>query len=424
MPDMPAVFFNIARKNVKETDNGGGAFVRMSPSLLLDRRLRSVDVHLYQVLKMKAMGGNRVEVTKKWVSDVTGLSWSSIKRSLGRLRDADLIWRDRLVVIFNDLRNVYGDSVDLVPKPTDEGFDWVPKRGRKGGSKAAQGGSPVSQGVGQSRATQKKEGLTAEPGVAQDRASSGSGRTHPEVTKKRRKGFISFREEPICEKGSERATRARSKNTKKEKEKSPPSGETGSLRSPDKNRGNSNQQKTKAEREIAGSLRENGKTRAHTKESQPKHKVSGSLLSLTDSTAARSSSTNTGSVGLPKNAPGTFKRFREEVLKRWPEAKLPAMASPKDLKRVKADVLVNEPDNVVEMIKILVWDWETVRKSCWPRQPNRPIPAFENLWRYAADLCSAIGTGMTTWDSRTSTYASRNGGGFPDEIDGKIFKNL
>lgn len=105
---------------------------------------------------------------------------------------------------------------------------------------------------------------------------------------------------------------------------------------------------------------------------------------------------------VPTNTPQTYKHFVAEVKKRWPDAVLPAMAKKKDLSRVKADVLIYKPAEVVSMIEILVKDWEVARERCFPYCPDRLHPQFENLWQYSAELASAVGKGMTSWNNRVS----------------------
>lgn len=421
--EIPGAFYNIMKKVPKDTDNGNGAFVRTSPSLLLDKRLRPVDIYLYQVLKMKALGGNRVEATKTWMKDATGLSGSSISRCLAALRDSDLIWRTDQMVIFNDLRNVYGDVVDMVPVVSDQGVEWVKKR-KRGGVTTDTGGvttdTPVEEG-----------GVTTDTGGCHHRHGGVSPQTPRTKPKPRKSGLISFSEDEGYDSGPDRATRAHLKNIKKKRRRkeSLPTVESDSLRSPhQKTPKSETPRKAKAAQEIANPVRGNqGKSRAHTIETQGQMVVAPAMMNLAEkveSVSARSSSEHTDLVALPKTAAEVFYSFCSEVKSRWPDARFASMAAPKDLKRVKTDVMCHEPDNVVEMIKILVWDWEVVRKSCWPKQPNRPVPAFENLWRYAADLSSAIGKGFTDWDSRSSSYANRNGGGYPKEMTGEIFKNL
>lgn len=121
---------------------------------------------------------------------------------------------------------------------------------------------------------------------------------------------------------------------------------------------------------------------------------------------------------LPTNIKDYWIYFKSEVRKRWPEAKFPNDMTGKDRKQLRLSILDYEPEDVVEMIKVLVWDWEAVRCNCFPFMKNRPIPTIENLWKYHHDLFSCIGIGMTdTRESRVSNYKRKYVEDNKDESD-------
>jgi hypothetical protein len=53
-----------------------------------------------------------------------------------------------------------------------------------------------------------------------------------------------------------------------------------------------------------------------------------------------------------------------------------------------------KPHIVIGMIRVLVWDWEVIRETCWPHQPKVNYPRPEFLMVYRPAIASAVPTGF------------------------------
>jgi hypothetical protein len=69
-----------------------------------------------------------------------------------------------------------------------------------------------------------------------------------------------------------------------------------------------------------------------------------------------------------------------------------------------------DPDVVISMVRVLVWDWEVARTSCFPYRAQIRVPTIEALVQYQETLSAAVSTGLKydggirgSWD----TYAAR-----------------
>ena len=117
---------------------------------------------------------------------------------------------------------------------------------------------------------------------------------------------------------------------------------------------------------------------------------------------------NKNRIRPPSNIDNYWKVFKDEVLLRWPEAQFSIELSAKDKGQLKKSISIYEAHQVLDMVRILVWDWETIRTSCFPFMPNRPRPTIENLWRHSGDLFPAINIGITdSREGRVSKYYER-----------------
>jgi hypothetical protein len=68
------------------------------------------------------------------------------------------------------------------------------------------------------------------------------------------------------------------------------------------------------------------------------------------------------------------------------------------------------PDVVISMIRVLVWDWEVARTTCFPFRHQAPIPTIEAFVQYQEILSSAVTTGLKYDGARRgewNTYSSR-----------------
>ena len=95
---------------------------------------------------------------------------------------------------------------------------------------------------------------------------------------------------------------------------------------------------------------------------------------------------------------GVLELLRREITEKFgPMAArgVPSKLSSKEKGQIKNTLLRKyEPDVILSMIRVLVWDWEIARETFWPPRPNRGIPLVENLVLYANDLAGAISTGL------------------------------
>ena len=68
------------------------------------------------------------------------------------------------------------------------------------------------------------------------------------------------------------------------------------------------------------------------------------------------------------------------------------------------------PDVVLNLVRLLVWDWEIAKRECFPFRHSVPIPPIDALIQYRETLASAVSTGLSyTGDFRgaENTYRHR-----------------
>jgi len=71
---------------------------------------------------------------------------------------------------------------------------------------------------------------------------------------------------------------------------------------------------------------------------------------------------------------------------------------------------IYNPTVVIGMIRVLVWDWEVARTTCFPYRPQISIPTVEALVQYQETLAAAVSTGLTYTGARRGewkTYRNR-----------------
>lgn len=100
----------------------------------------------------------------------------------------------------------------------------------------------------------------------------------------------------------------------------------------------------------------------------------------------------------------------DEITKKWPDAKtrLPENLSGKHVKLTRALTEEFNGEQIRSMIRVLVWDFEEIKKSkaFYPPCPS-DYPWIDQLYIYRFALASVTGTGITDATSRSSTYAQR-----------------
>ncbi len=90
---------------------------------------------------------------------------------------------------------------------------------------------------------------------------------------------------------------------------------------------------------------------------------------------------------------------------------MPLELTSKDRGMLRKVILKKFTSNVViAMIRVLVWDWEVARSTCFPYRAQLPIPTIEALVQYQEVLSACVTTGLKYEGSRRgewTTYASR-----------------
>lgn len=99
----------------------------------------------------------------------------------------------------------------------------------------------------------------------------------------------------------------------------------------------------------------------------------------------------------------------DEVKKKWPEAVTPEAVSGKFIRLNKNLLEEFSPENVREMIRILVWDFDEIKKNkaFFPPSNHLVWPWLDQLHNYRHALASSIKKGVTDSTSRTSAYMQR-----------------
>lgn len=121
----------------------------------------------------------------------------------------------------------------------------------------------------------------------------------------------------------------------------------------------------------------------------------------------------------PESNMDVARLLADEIIKKWPDATTPTNVSGKHTKL--SNDIINEFDGqtVLSMIRILVWDFEEIRKnkSFFPPSSHLNWPWIDQLYNYRHALASSVGTGITDSTSRTSAYAQRYLSAKPENIE-------
>lgn len=114
----------------------------------------------------------------------------------------------------------------------------------------------------------------------------------------------------------------------------------------------------------------------------------------------------------PSNPSLILELLRHEIREKYGEAKVLGVdenLSGKEIGQLKHLLKKHAPEIVIDMIRVLVWDWEIVREKCFPRA-STPIPSVQYLIWYRAELAGAITEGFEWSGQRrgaTKTYRNR-----------------
>lgn len=113
----------------------------------------------------------------------------------------------------------------------------------------------------------------------------------------------------------------------------------------------------------------------------------------------------------PETGMDIARHFADEVTKKWPDAKasLPMNLSGKHVKLTRTLAEEFSGEQIKSMIRVLVWDFEEIKKSktFFPPCADLVRPWIDQLYNYRYALASATGTGITDPTSRISAYAQR-----------------
>ena len=115
----------------------------------------------------------------------------------------------------------------------------------------------------------------------------------------------------------------------------------------------------------------------------------------------------------PKTPDDLLELLRSEVVEKYGAGeakKIPYELTGEETGKLRNIILTKyDPDVVIDMIRVLVWDWEVVRNT-WPPRPEDKLPKVSAIWVYHETLSSATGVGFPRTGSQRggrNTYAAR-----------------
>lgn len=116
----------------------------------------------------------------------------------------------------------------------------------------------------------------------------------------------------------------------------------------------------------------------------------------------------------PETPEDVLRLLRGEIEKKYGSKAclvMPHELTSKDRGMLRKVILKKFTSNVViAMIRVLVWDWEVARSTCFPYRVQMPIPSIESLVQYQEVLSACVTTGLKYDGARRGewiTYASR-----------------
>lgn len=115
-------------------------------------------------------------------------------------------------------------------------------------------------------------------------------------------------------------------------------------------------------------------------------------------------------IMAPETPTNVARLLKDEIKKRWPDALgLPETISGKHIKLSKTMIEEFSPETVKEMIRIVVWDFDEIKrnKGFFPTSNHLNWPWIDQLYNYRHALSGAVGKGITDSTSRVSAYAQR-----------------
>ena len=397
----------------KRLDHGKGSWVAVSAALLFDKQLGPAERDAYVRLRCLAGAHNRMSYGLSRLSDLLDCSRATLSRWLVKLEKRGLVYRHarpegtKLTLVFAPLKDVYGEEADA---KLSFGFN------EKSAAKAHRR-STCDEPISNMRRVKDEADLdsdespslettcekTEENVAIQDPGDRThlksetppiSNLRHPHLKSETGPPYIVFR-------------KASYRKAKREKDVEPTT-----RRSDQDQVEGIGASLTKASTAKGGSKAESG-FREKDSDSAPSHpkprrrdRSSGGLFAVA---SQRPAPARPARPIPPTSSASVFAAFKDEVQKRWPTASVPVNMTGKVAGRLNKEIVrVYEPTDVIEMIRVLVWDWESIRGAVWPYRPSQPHPCAENLADYASTLVGCIGKGHTgDAEHRVSKYRER-----------------
>jgi len=114
-------------------------------------------------------------------------------------------------------------------------------------------------------------------------------------------------------------------------------------------------------------------------------------------------------VRPPETSMDIARLLADEIKKKWADAQIPMSMSGKHLKLMETMLQEFSSDSVRSMIRILVWDFDEIKKNkgFFPTSSHLSWPWLDQLYNYRHALASVINTGITDSTSRVSVYAQK-----------------
>lgn len=138
-----------------------------------------------------------------------------------------------------------------------------------------------------------------------------------------------------------------------------------------------------------------------------------SKRSTPPTTASKAAPTAERSTGLPDTPQAILERLRTEIREKYGDREASGVdraLSGKEIGQLKTVLKKHDPQVILNMIRLLVWDWEVVREAHFPTAKGVSLPAIKHLIRYRTELASNIDYGYE-WSGQqrgaSKTYRNR-----------------
>jgi hypothetical protein len=118
---------------------------------------------------------------------------------------------------------------------------------------------------------------------------------------------------------------------------------------------------------------------------------------------------DTNLVKEPESIMDVARLLADEIKKKWPDAQTPSSLAGKHAKLSQTIVEEFGGEVIRSMIRVLVWDFEEIKKNkaFFPPSNHLNWPWIDQLYNYRHALASVTTTGITDSTSRISAYAQK-----------------